>query len=338
MVMTIPKECLRFQAMFSAWSDHELDPETTSMLKSHVNSCAECSSEWEAFQKTLEWLNAVEPVPAPSDIIVGIHEKLGRKSLFSRLVERLRQAQPLNLSLSAAAVTIVVALLTMTLMKVNFRGPANNHNPVLPGKIVVAENTHSAEISEDVPASSQASTATDRNTESSQPVGHPEVSPHPVFERRLAETPFHGHTLATVESLASSAGIRHEAGVDFVSLGPDRNSREKHSLKADPHYGHRLSLPPGVNSEKQLTPDIMVTVNAGDPEQYAGLFHELMDSEKWQARLLKDNVLLIILKPEELSGLQQILTLRDAVFSPAEVQTGNFRTPKKMLMVTVRLQ
>ena len=336
--MTTPKECLRFQAMFSAWSDHELDPETTSMLKSHVNSCAECSSEWEAFQKTLEWLSAVEPVPAPSDIIVGIHEKLGRKSLFSRLVERLRQTQPINLSLSAAAVTIVVALLTMTLMKVNSRGPADNHNPVLPGKIVVAENTHSAEIPEAVPASSQASTATDRNTESSQPVGHPEVSPYPVFERRFAETPFHGHTPATVESLASPAGMPDEAGVDFVSHGPDRNSRKKLSLKTDPYYGHRLSLPQGVNSEKQMTPDIMVTVNAGDPEQYAGLFHELMDSEKWQARLLKDNVLLIILKPEELSGLQQILTLRDAVFSPAEVQTENYRTPKKMLMVTVRLQ
>lgn len=324
--------------MFSAWSDHELDPETTSMLKSHVNSCAQCSSEWEAFQKTMEWLNAVEPAPAPSGIIVGIHEKLERKSLFSRLIERLRQARPINLSLSAAAVTIVVALLTMTLMKANFRGPADNHNPALPEKIVVAENTHSTEISEAVSASSQASTATDRNAESNQPVGHPEVLPCPVFERRLAETPFHGHTPTTLESLASPAGMRHNAGVDFVSLGPDRNSHEKHSLKADPYSGHRLSLSPDATSEKQMTPDIMVTVNAGDPEQYAGLFHELMDSEKWQARLLKDNVLLIILKPEELTGLQQILTLRDAVFSPAEVQTGNFRTPKKMLMVTVRLQ
>lgn len=334
--MTIPKECLRFQAMFSAWSDHELDPETTSMLKNHVNSCAECSSEWEAFQKTLEWLKAVEPAPVPSDIIAGIHEKLGRKSVFSRLIERFRQAQPINLSLSAAAVTIVIALFAMTLMKANFRGPADN--PVLPGKIVIAENTRPAEIHEAVPASSQSSMATDRNAESSQPAGHPEVLPHSVFKRRFAEAPFNGHSPTTAESLASPAGMRHEAGVDFVSNGPDRNSREKHFLKADPYYGHRMSLPPSVSSGKQMTPDIMVTVNAGDPEQYAGLFYELMDSEKWQARLLKDNVLLIILKPEELSGLRQILTLRDAVFSPAEVQTGNFGTLKKMLMVAVRLQ
>ncbi|MCK5233049.1 MAG: zf-HC2 domain-containing protein [Desulfobulbaceae bacterium] len=322
--MTTPKECLRFQDMFSAWSDHELDTKTISMLQGHVNSCADCSSEWKSFQKTVQWLNEVEPASAPSGMLTGIHEKLEQKNLFLRLIEQFKQARPINLSLSAAAAAIVVALLTVTLMKTNYGGPANN--PALPEKIVIAENTHTVETPEAVPASSETPTTTDQKTESSQPAGHPEVPPRSVVNRQFAKAPFHIHPPAMVESMAPSAGRQPEAGVGFVSLGPDRGAPGKHSIKANPYSGHRL------------TPDIMVTVNAGAPEQYADLFHKLMDSEKWQARLLKDDVLLIILKNEELPGLRQILTSRDAVFSPDEMQTENSKTSKKILMVTVRLQ
>lgn len=322
--MTTPKECLRFQAMFSAWSDQEVDPETISMLQSHVNSCTDCSRERESFQKTVQWLKEVEPASAPSDILAGIHEKLEQKSLFLRFIEQFKQTRPINLSLSAAAATIVVILLTVTLMKTNYGGPANN--TALPEKIVIAENTHTVKTSEAVPAPSETPTTTDQKTGNSQPAGHPEISPRSVVNRQFAKAPFHVHPPAMVESMAPSTGSQPEAGVGFVSLGPDIGGAENHSIKANPYSGYRV------------TPDIMATVKADDPEQYADLFHKLMDSEKWQTRLLKDDVLLIILKNEELSGLRQILTSRDAVFSPAEMQTENSKTSKKILMVAVRLQ
>ncbi len=305
--------------MFTACLDHELGPDEVAEFKSHLAACAECSSEWEAFQKTLQWIKAVEPVPAPPGIVLGIHEKLEQKSLFRRVIEQLKQAGPVNLSLSGSAAAIVAVLLTVTFMKANNQSPVKH--PVLPGKMIVAENTEAVKVSKTVPASAEV------KSEKAVPS---KVSPHPVYQHRFATAPYRGHSATTMKNPALSAG-RTDPGVNFVSLGPDSASSGK------PRVNNKASH--NGFASKQFSPDITVTVDTGGAEQYASLFHEIMDEEKWKARMVKDDILLIVVKHEDLSSLRQLLTARNAVFSPAEAGMDSFSISKnRMLMVAVRIQ
>lgn len=80
--MTDSMNCTSAQDMFSALADGELDAVDVVRLESHLATCRGCEQEWRLFRESLAWLHEVRPVPAPSDLLVGIHAKLSRENPF----------------------------------------------------------------------------------------------------------------------------------------------------------------------------------------------------------------------------------------------------------------
>ncbi|MDH4322375.1 MAG: zf-HC2 domain-containing protein, partial [Desulfobulbaceae bacterium] len=70
--------CTNAQELFSALADGELDPANIARMESHLATCRDCTREWRLFTESLAWLHEVKPVPAPPDLLVGVHAKLDR--------------------------------------------------------------------------------------------------------------------------------------------------------------------------------------------------------------------------------------------------------------------
>ena len=78
--MTDSMNCTSAQEMFSALTDGELAAVDVVRIEGHLASCRHCAQEWHLFRESLVWLHDVRPVPAPSDLLVGIHAKLAHQN------------------------------------------------------------------------------------------------------------------------------------------------------------------------------------------------------------------------------------------------------------------
>lgn len=78
--MTESMNCTSAQEMFSALADGELDAVDVVHLETHLATCRHCAQEWHLFKESLAWLHEIRPVPAPSDLLTGVHAKLGREN------------------------------------------------------------------------------------------------------------------------------------------------------------------------------------------------------------------------------------------------------------------
>lgn len=66
--------------LFSSYWDHDLSPEESARLEEHFSSCLVCRREYEAFQKMLGGLGAMEKQIAPEGFADGVIHRLRKRS------------------------------------------------------------------------------------------------------------------------------------------------------------------------------------------------------------------------------------------------------------------
>ncbi|MDH3392599.1 MAG: zf-HC2 domain-containing protein [Desulfobulbaceae bacterium] len=105
--MTDSMNCTSAQEMFSALADGELDAADVVRIESHIATCSHCAQEWHLFRESLAWLHEVQPVHAPSDLLVGIHAKLAHKNPITTWLRDLF-GSPLSALSSMAIITLAL--------------------------------------------------------------------------------------------------------------------------------------------------------------------------------------------------------------------------------------
>ena len=66
--------------LFSSYWDHDLTPEENARLEEHLGSCLVCRREYEAFEKMLGGLSALEKQVAPEGFAEGVITRLRKRS------------------------------------------------------------------------------------------------------------------------------------------------------------------------------------------------------------------------------------------------------------------
>jgi len=110
-------ECEKIRERFSAFLEGDLDPLGEKVLREHLQSCAACRSDFEAFKKTINWVHATGEMEAPEGFLAEIYQKMkerkrkGHKPLWRhRLMQLKLPAQ------AVAMVAIVFVVLYVTKM------------------------------------------------------------------------------------------------------------------------------------------------------------------------------------------------------------------------------
>ncbi|MDA8165562.1 MAG: zf-HC2 domain-containing protein [Desulfobacteraceae bacterium] len=109
-------DCEHIRSLFTACQDREISPPDLLAFEAHLAACPHCAREWQDFRKTLRLLQEMRPLPVPSDLLPGIHEKLGQRRGKTRLQELLQRFFPplptTAASLAAAALAVMVLIKT----------------------------------------------------------------------------------------------------------------------------------------------------------------------------------------------------------------------------------
>ena len=117
-------DCPNCQELFSEYADRTIEESLLPHLEAHLADCPECASEWKYFADTLDWLKKMH-IPAPEDLLEGIHLKLGASNRsdhpLARLIRFFKQGD-FSFSIPAAAATLASAAVVMLLVK-NFASP-----------------------------------------------------------------------------------------------------------------------------------------------------------------------------------------------------------------------
>ena len=69
-------KCEGVRDRFSALWENELEPSEEAEVRSHVELCSECQSEYARFDRTLRMLHSVEEVDVPGGFLPEIHKKI----------------------------------------------------------------------------------------------------------------------------------------------------------------------------------------------------------------------------------------------------------------------
>ncbi len=122
--MTNPMNCTTVQELFSALADGELDTANIARMESHLATCRHCTREWRLFTESLAWLHEVKPVPAPPDLLIGIHAKLDRTNPLATWLHDLF-GSPLR-ALSSMAVIGLAFFLWVSQPDIATHAPSNS--------------------------------------------------------------------------------------------------------------------------------------------------------------------------------------------------------------------
>lgn len=79
-------DCMAVQARFSEYLDGRLTGREMRRIATHLASCEQCDSEWDALKQSQSSLLSIGPVQAPDDLVLRIRVALSR--------ERARQRKP----------------------------------------------------------------------------------------------------------------------------------------------------------------------------------------------------------------------------------------------------
>jgi hypothetical protein len=114
------RECSDHQARFTPYLDQELATEERQQLEAHLASCPHCAAEWRLFTLTLDRIASLRDDQPPPDLLPGIHAKLHRPHLWTRLRDLIHQYD-FSMSLPMAAATVVLAMGIGLFLKVHFQ-------------------------------------------------------------------------------------------------------------------------------------------------------------------------------------------------------------------------
>jgi hypothetical protein len=113
-------ECEKARDQFSSLWEKELPPFEEKILREHLSSCPKCQSEFEQFEKTMQWLHSVRDVEVPEGFLPDLYKKIEeRKGALPGEKPRGRWFNfPLSFKLPVQAVAMVaIVFLVLYLTK-----------------------------------------------------------------------------------------------------------------------------------------------------------------------------------------------------------------------------
>jgi anti-sigma factor RsiW len=68
------------EGLFSAYWDEELSPKESAELEQHLESCAPCRAQYQAFEKTVGALSGLHQMVAPPELAEGVRDRIRKRS------------------------------------------------------------------------------------------------------------------------------------------------------------------------------------------------------------------------------------------------------------------
>jgi len=103
-------ECAEIKELLSEYLDDTLDSKTKRLVREHVQACSGCKAELDSLRSLVGALGSLGPVKAPDDFLDRLHERIEKKSTFSKLWRKLFVPLPIKVPVQFAAVTAVALL------------------------------------------------------------------------------------------------------------------------------------------------------------------------------------------------------------------------------------
>lgn len=298
-------DCGQIQSLFTAYHDGELAQRNLLPFERHLADCPHCAREWQAFQSTLRLLQEIKPLPVPPDLFAGIHEKLAEKHPREKHVRKKpgprlgwilqKLLTPVPLT-AAASLTAAALALTLIVKPHTSSGP-----PVSPA----AAPAPIARVSGQRPPVVTLPVS----------LGQPET-----YFFNLAP-PFHG---------AGGASWYQNVMENEVAGRPEPNPYV--------HIIVPVENPPSSTRwqiDQPLIPDVIIRMHHLSPEGMRWLHDRVKEKGRWQTRLYSKNYFLVLVNPNDLSALYNLLQQQHLPFSSYPL-SGTGRTAHKSLVVAVR--
>jgi putative zinc finger protein len=108
--------CQEIRELFSARVDDALDADERARLDAHLATCAECTREWQGFERTVGLLRAVAPARAPAGFVDRVLAARPRP-WYRRLARGLFLPWAVKLPLEAAAIVLVAGLAVLVFQR-----------------------------------------------------------------------------------------------------------------------------------------------------------------------------------------------------------------------------
>jgi hypothetical protein len=295
-------DCGQTQSLFTAYHDGELDQRNLLLVEHHLAACGHCGREWQDFQKTLQLLHEVKPLPVPQDLLPGIHEKLAGGGLGARL-ERILQKLFAPVPLTAAASLTAAIFVALFLIK--------PHIGFTPETQVLAPSARIAQVNQ---------------PERLEP---PLVTMPVSLGRPTADLFNYAPQIPGSERTSYYRSVLEHEGIDFSLLAPSgyRISVGESQIAEDAPKWWQIGRP--------LVPDVTIRMHHLSPAEMKWLHNRIKKEGRWQTRLYSQDYFLVVVDPGELSTLYNLLQRQHLLFfSQSFPETG--QAVQRPLLVAVR--
>ncbi len=106
------KDCKKIQPMLSEYIDGVLQETDSSLVRSHLDECAECMEMYQSMRELLVYMNDMEQVDPPAGFVGRVNERLEQESSFRGVIRKifypLHVKVPIEIAGLAAAVVLIV--------------------------------------------------------------------------------------------------------------------------------------------------------------------------------------------------------------------------------------
>jgi hypothetical protein len=103
-------ECAEIRELLSQYIDDMLDTQTKAFLDEHLSSCGDCREELLSLTVVVNELGSIDPVPAPSNFLNELNEKIKTKKSFTRLIRKLFMPLKIKLPMELATAALLAVL------------------------------------------------------------------------------------------------------------------------------------------------------------------------------------------------------------------------------------
>ncbi len=250
----------------------------------------------------------------PPGFLAGIHDKLEKPSLPTRIREWLTGIGRRQVAIPTAFAMLVIGFVSASL--IHFLPLTGQQLAPQPQTASTARSTTSQSTPQ--PASLLASVMPAKD--------HPDFYPGVPT---LSEYEDDGvASLSRFAMLPEQQKKQAPVAVDFVSTGGHNHSYLDIPLPSLARY-HQKST---------IHPDLLITIHADDESARMGLLRQIMQSPHWQADIYNQNTIILSVPVGSFDQLRAICCQNTASFNPAYARDSRYISPKRFLTVAVTLE
>lgn len=103
-------KCRNIKNMLSEYIDGMLGEEDASLIREHLDHCADCMEEYEALTRIVGYMSQMESLETPEYFLQKVKKRLEKPFSFERLKRRLFVPLQIKLPLELAGITVVLML------------------------------------------------------------------------------------------------------------------------------------------------------------------------------------------------------------------------------------